>query len=129
MSNKCLQSFISNAIDKQNKLWKTVRPTSFQNPQLRSVLTFFKFVHPWFSFGFAALYRPSFKIWSFSVFVTQFGSRFHCFKFDEFRRWHSFKLWNWEPLCHWLNVPWGNYLGACQWQTINKLYLMMILFH
>ena len=53
---------------------KTVRPTSFQNPQLRSVLTFFKFVHPWVSFGFAALYRPSFKIWSFSVFVTQFGS-------------------------------------------------------
>ena len=30
----------------QNELWKIVRQTSFQKPQLQSVLIFFKFVHP-----------------------------------------------------------------------------------
>ena len=41
----CLPSIILNVPNNRNKLWKTVRLTSFQKPWLQSVLIFFKFVH------------------------------------------------------------------------------------
>ena len=41
---------ISIVTNNKNELWKTVRLTSFQKPQLQSVSIFFKFVHPCFLF-------------------------------------------------------------------------------
>ena len=49
MSNKiCLPNIISMVTTNKNELWKTVRWTSFQKPQLQSVAFFFKFFHPCF---------------------------------------------------------------------------------
>ena len=43
----CFPNSISNAaVNNKNELIKNVRLTSFQNPQLRTVLILFKFVHP-----------------------------------------------------------------------------------
>ena len=43
----CFPKSISNAaVNNKNELIKNVRLKSFQNPQLRTVLILFKFVHP-----------------------------------------------------------------------------------
>ena len=41
----CLLNSTSNVANNKSELWKTVRLTSFQKPQLQSVLIFFKFIH------------------------------------------------------------------------------------
>ena len=50
-SNKCAPlSVTSNAKYNESELCKTVRLTSFQNPQLQSFWIFFNFIHPYLLF-------------------------------------------------------------------------------
>ena len=42
------ESYINNVTNNKNELWKTVRLTSFQKPQLQSISIFFKFVYSCF---------------------------------------------------------------------------------
>ena len=61
LSHKYSSSSISNVINNKNELWKTVRLTSFQKPQLQLLC------------------------WSYFLCFTQFGGRSHYLNFDKFR--------------------------------------------
>ena len=72
--------YISNITNNKNELWKPARLTSFQKPQLQSVLIF-KLVHPCpLLYQLAVLFILSFNILSHSFDVLH--SR--CLNFDEF---------------------------------------------
>ena len=72
--------YMSNITNNKNELWKPARLTSFQKPQLQSVLIF-KLVHPCpLLYQLAVLFIPSFNILIHSFDVLH--SR--CLNFDEF---------------------------------------------
>ena len=62
----CLLSVISDVTNNKSELGKTVRLTCFQNPQLQSVLIFFKFVH----LCFLQLHIPSYNVTSSYFYVS-----------------------------------------------------------
>ena len=84
VSNKCLLSIISNVINNKNELWKIVRQTSFQKPQLQSVLIFFNFVHPCLLLYSCVIYTLFSCVERLFLCFTQSGGGSHSLDFDKF---------------------------------------------
>ena len=84
MSNKCLLSIISNITNNKNELWKTVRWTSFQKPQLQSVSISFKFDHACLLLYFYVIYTLFSCFERLFLCFTQSGGGSHSLDFDKF---------------------------------------------
>ena len=78
----CLPSIISEVASNKNELWKLVRLTRFQKPQLSSVPVFFKTAHPFFLLYLLCYLYLRFVFWAVFLCFTQFGGDSNCLKFD-----------------------------------------------
>ena len=84
VSNKCPLSIISNVTNNKNELWKIVRQTSFQKPQLQSVLIFYKFVHPCLLLYSCVIYTLFLCFERLFLCFTQSGGGSHSLDFNKF---------------------------------------------
>ena len=81
---KCPLSIISNVTNNKNELWKIVRQTSFQKPQLQSVLIFYKFVHPCLLLYSCVIYTLFLCFERLFLCFTQSGGGSHSLDFNKF---------------------------------------------
>ena len=75
MPHKCLSSSTSNVTNNKNVLYKTVRLTSFQKPQLQCLSIFFNFVRPCFLWYLLCLLRDRFTVQCMLVKILFFCSK------------------------------------------------------
>ena len=82
MSQKCFPGIMSNVTNNQNELWKTVRLTSFPQPQWQSISIFFTFIHPCLLSCTCSIIYTFFSYFEQLFYVLlNFGGRSHCYNY------------------------------------------------